>query len=164
MTIFSAILTSRNDCRSSCFCSTSRGQEENAIHFSTPLQQSNTHQILIHILLATQPKGSTRCLSFSRVCVILHGWPPPHSVLGLLDSGMKISQYALIGCFSLSHARPSFLNNLVAATPLAFLVAATGSRVNLRSGKTEVILQAIRLDGVYALFVVGCTNSQVRNL
>jgi hypothetical protein len=53
-----------------------------------------------------------------------------------------------------------FLNILVAATSLAFLVAATGSRVNLRSGKTEVALQAIRLDRVYALLVVGCTNSQ----
>ena len=57
--------------------------------------------------------------------------------MGFLDSVAEISQSALIGSFPLSHARPYFLNDLVAATPLAFLVAAAASRVNLRSGRTR---------------------------
>ena len=85
---------------------------------------------------------------------------PFYSALGAFDSVAEISQSALIGSYALSHARPYLLNKLVAATSLAFLVAAAASRVNLRSGRTEEALQAIRLDRVYLLFVVGCTSSQ----
>ena len=84
---------------------------------------------------------------------------PLYSALGALDSVSEISQSVLIGSSRLSHERPSLLNNLVAATSLAFLVAAAGSHVNSRSGRNEEALQAIRLDRVYLLFVVGCTSS-----
>jgi hypothetical protein len=105
-------------------------------------------------------KRSTTYLCFWRVSIILHERAAALSRFGSARLGRRDKPVGSDWLVStVACARPSLLNNLVAATSLAFLVAAAGSHVNSRSGRNEEALQAIRLDRVYLLFVVGCTSS-----